>query len=121
MDTPSLIGSLFRDTSELILVEGKLLRAEMQEAGDRAQSGAVMAGAGILLALIALGVLAAGAVLLLVRLNVAPDIACACIGGVALLLALALILLAVRKLKPSALMPNRTIRQMSSALTRSTP
>ena len=121
MDTPSLIGTLFRDTSELIAVEGRLLRAEMREAGGKAQVGIAMAGAGILLALIALGVLASGAVLMLVRYKVAPDIACAIVGGVALILALILILLAMRRLRPSALMPNRTLRQMSSALTRSRP
>ena len=120
-DTPSLIGALVRDTSELISVEGRLLRAEMREAGGQAQAGLMMVGAGALLALVGLGALAGGAVLLLVRYHLPPDIACAIVGGIALIVSIALLLLARGRLTPAALMPHRTLRQMASALTGESP
>ena len=115
-DTLSLLGDLVRDASELISVQGRLLKAEMREAGEQAKRGVIFLAVGAVLALIALGVLAAGAVLFLIRHHLSPDIACGVVGAVLLIVALIFVLLAGPRLRIATLIPNRTLRQVSRTL-----
>jgi len=112
--TRELTAELIEQISDLILVEGRLLRAELQETSTRLLSGMVCLAGGFCVLLAALVILLAAGAALLMRLGLAPDLACLVAAAVGLAAGGGLALWGVKSLKARSLLPERSLRQVSS-------
>jgi putative superfamily III holin-X len=118
LDTPPSTPTrqLFEDFVEqlagLASLEARLFRAELSETLGKIASAAGLTAGALVLALGGLLVLLAAAALFLVRLRVAPDVACLIVAVVAIAGAVALLLVARRVLSKKLGVP-RTLRQVS--------
>jgi hypothetical protein len=113
-----LVEDLFNQGSVLFSVEIDLVRSELKLNSAKASLGirSLLAGTSILLA----GLLSAVAALcaLLVRLGLPIDAACFLVAVAALLSGWVLLRSGMRALRPSNLMPRRSLRQISWLLRR---
>ncbi len=107
-----LLGDLIRDLSGLVRTEGKLVRAELMEAGKTMAVGAEMIAAGGILLLVALLVLVQALVVLLAHW-VGPAWAATIVGAVLALIGAMLILRGKKSMSAANLVPERTIEQTS--------
>ena len=108
---PSLLRRLGDDFSTLVVTEVSLAKAEMREGLSQAIGALVsMAGGGIVL-LSGFIVLLGAAVIGLAEVMQAW-LAALIVGGVVLLIGAAMVMGGKKKLKPSALMPDRTEDQL---------
>ena len=107
-----LLGDLVRDLTGLVRSEGKLVRAEMVEAGKTMAVGAEMIAAGAILLLVALLVLIQALVVLLAH-YVGPAWASLIVGSVLALIGALLIMRGKKDMSAANLVPERTIEQTS--------
>jgi uncharacterized membrane protein len=107
---PGLISEVIREAVTLIQRELALFRAELKQNVAGAVNGLVAVIAAVALVNVALILFAFWAVDALGRV-VGRDLATFLVGGGIIVIALLLALYGWSRLKPSALMPDRTIRQ----------
>lgn len=114
--TPSLrdlIWGIAGDASDLVRGEIALSRAEAEQKIDRVTAGLISLFGAMLLAFAGLVIMLIGGAQALAR--VLPDWAASLIvGGVVLVIGVALALVARRTLSPSAMVPHRTIRNVKA-------
>ncbi len=119
LDTPpststrQLLAELSRQISELVSIEARLFRAELKETSSKLVSAAGMVACGFVLALGGLLALLAAAALFLIRLRVAPDLACVIVAVVGIAVGGGLVL-AARHFLSSKIGTPRTLRQLST-------
>ena len=119
LDTPpstptrQLLAELSRQISELVSIEARLFRAELKETSSKLVSAAGMVACGFVLALGGLLALLAAAALFLIRLRVAPDLACVIVAVVGIAVGGGLVLAARHSLSSKIGTP-RTLRQLST-------
>lgn len=107
-----LLGDLFRDLTGLVRSEGRLMRAELVEAGKSVAVGVEMMAAGAVALLVALIVLAQALVIFLSDL-VGAGWAAVIVGAVLGLIGALLIVKARHNMSAAKLMPERTLEQTS--------
>ena len=109
---PELLGDLVRDVGVLFRSEGRLMRAELGEAGRQMATGIEMIGAGAVILLVALLVLVQALVILLANYMDA-GLASLLVGGGLAVLGGILVMRGRKDLSASNLVPERTIEQTS--------
>jgi type VI protein secretion system component VasF len=108
-----LVWSVAGDASDLVRGEIALSRAEAEQKIDRVTTGIISLLGAMMLAYAGLVIVLIASAQALAR--VLPDWAASLIvGGVVLLIGIALALLARRALSPSAMVPRRTIRNIQA-------
>jgi hypothetical protein len=112
--TIDLLLDLVRQSQALARVEFSLVRAELSERGGLVASSLVALVAGLILLPVGLGLIIVACALLLTRLGVPLDIAFLILAVVVIVVGLGLAWAGVRGLKPSRLMPAKSISQISS-------
>ena len=114
--TIDLLLDLVRQSQELARVELALVRAEVRERGGRVASSLVALVAGLILLPVGLGLIIVACALLLTRLGVPLDLAFLILALAVIVVGLGLAWAGVRGLKPSRLIPSKSISQISSLL-----
>lgn len=109
---PDLLSTLIDDVTGLFRSEGRLIRAELTEAGRQMATGVELMGAGAILLLVALLVLVQALVIALAAL-VGAGWASLIVGGVLAILGAIMVARARSDLKTASLMPHRTMEQTS--------
>ena len=109
---PELFTDLVGQVTNLVRKEGQLARAEISEKVTRALTGMAMILLGAMLLIPALTVLLQAAVMGLINTGTDPTIATLLVGGVALLVGLVLGLVGWSWIKPTAMVPDKTIDQL---------
>src|SRR5438477_180219 len=104
-----IVRDLFTETSTLLRKEGQLARAEISEKVDQAVRGLIFIVAGAVLLVPALVVLLGAAVAAMIDRGFDAANAALIVGGIALLVGLALAVLGMRAVKLEQLKPARTI------------
>jgi hypothetical protein len=112
--TRELTAELVAQIGDLIAIEARLLRAEMKDTSARLLSSAGCLAGGACVTLAALVILLAAGAALLVRLGLAPDVACLIAAIVALAIGAGLVMWGIHSLKAQSLLPERSWRQVSS-------
>lgn len=108
-----LIWGIAGDASDLVRGEMALSRAEAEQKIDRVTAGLISLLGAMLLAFAGLVIMLIGGAQALAR--VLPNWAASLIvGGIVLVIGIALALIARRALSPSAMVPHRTIRNMKA-------
>ena len=108
-----LIWGIAGDASDLVRGEMALSRAEAEQKIDRVTAGLISLFGAMLLAFAGLVIMLIGGAQALAR--VLPDWAASLIvGGVVLVIGIALALTARKALSPSAMVPRRTIRNVKA-------
>lgn len=105
-----LLGDLVHESTEVVKGEGRLLRAELSQAGSRVAKGTEMMAAGAIMLLLAAIVLVQALVIVLAR-TMGPEWASLLVGVVLLLIGAVLIGRGRRHFDPEALAPTRTMAQ----------
>jgi hypothetical protein len=109
---PELLTDLVRDVGELFRKEGRLVRAEISEAGKRMATGVEMVGAGAVVLLVAMLVLVQALVIALAEV-MGAGWAALLVGGVLAVVGIVLVLRGRKDLSAASLVPERTIEQTS--------
>lgn len=109
---PELLTDLVRDVGELFRKEGRLVRAEISEAGKRMATGVEMVGAGAVVLLVAMLVLVQALVIALAEV-MGAGWASLLVGGVLAVVGIVLVLRGRKDLSAASLAPERTIEQTS--------
>jgi membrane protein implicated in regulation of membrane protease activity len=109
---PELFTSVVSQLAELMRTEGLLARAEISEKMTLVATGLGLIVGGAILLMPALVVLLEAAVAALVDNGYAPYWSALVVGGTCLALGLILLLIGVRWLRASKLMPDKTIHQL---------
>src|SRR6516164_10463215 len=105
---PELFGSVFRQVAELMRTEGMLARTEMSEKMSHMGTGLGLLVGGAVLAMPALVILmSAAAAALVENAGWTPYIASLFVGGLSLLIGLALLSLGANRLRAGNLLPER--------------
>jgi hypothetical protein len=112
--TIELLLDLVRQSQQLAQVEFSLVRAEISERGGLVASSLVVLAAGLILLPVGLGLIIVAFGLLLTRLGVPLDLAFLILALAVIATGLALVWAGVRGLKPSRLLPAKSISQISS-------
>jgi hypothetical protein len=112
--TPELLLDLLRQVQELMRVELALARVETGERARGIPSSVAAVAVGAVLLALGLGLVLIAASLLLLRFGVPLDLAFLIVAGVAIVASLLLLRSGVAGLKPSRLIPARTVSQVSS-------
>lgn len=108
-----LIWGIAGDASDLVRGEMALSRAEAEQKIDRVTAGLISLLGAMLLAFAGLVIMLIGGAQALAR--VLPNWAASLIvGGIVLVIGIALALIARRALSPSAMVPHRTIRNVKA-------
>ena len=107
----SLLKELIGEVGRLIRQELQLAQAETSEKVSQAQNGAIAVVIGLLLAFCALLILLQAVVVALAA-EMPPWLASVIVGVVVAVLGLTFIMVGKRKLRPSSLMPDRTLDAM---------
>ncbi|CAN5717964.1 phage holin family protein [soil metagenome] len=108
---PELMGDLVQDLTGLFKSEGRLIRAEITEAGQKLAHGGELIAVGAVLLLVALLVLVQALVIWLSEF-VGPGLAALIVGGALALIGVILALAGRSKLSSASLTPDRTINQI---------
>ena len=114
--TIELLLDLVRQGQQLATVELSLVRAELSERGGRVASSLAFVVVGLVLLLMGLGLIFLAAGLALTRLGIPLDVAFLILAVVVLVAGLLLMRAGVKGLKPSRLVPAKSISQISSLL-----
>ena len=112
--TIELLLDLVRQSQELARVELSLVRAEFNERSGLVVSSLVALTAGLILLPVGLGLIIVALGLLLARFGVPLDLAFLILAVAAIAVGLVLVRVGVRGLKPSRLLPAKSISQISS-------
>ena len=105
-----LLGDLIRDMNGLIVTEGRLLRAEIGNAGRSVAAGAEMMAGGAVLIMVSFLVLAQALVIAL-AVWIGPGFASLVVGGALFLLGLIFVMRGRAAFKATSLAPEKTIEQ----------
>jgi hypothetical protein len=105
-----LLAQLIDAVSNLFRKETELFRSELDQAARQAAAAIGMVAGGAIMALVALNVLAAALVAALTELGVESGWAALIVGGGIALIALILVGGGAKKLKASSLAPTRSMR-----------
>ena len=114
--TIDLLRDLIRQGQDLARVEFSLVRAELGERTGLVASSLVALVAGLILLPLGLGLILVACALALTRLGVPLDLAFLIIALAVIVVGLVLVWVGVRGLKPSRLIPAKSISQISSLL-----
>jgi len=114
--TVDLLLDLLRQSRELGRVELSLLRLELSERGAGMASSLAVLAAGLILLPVGLGLMLVGCALLLQRFGVPIDYAFLILAFVVIVVGALLAWVGARGLKPSRLMPTKSISQISSLI-----
>ena len=109
---PEIFTDLVSQVTDLVRMEGRLARAEISEKATRALSGMAMILLGAMLLIPALVVLLQAAIAGLVENGMTPAVASLIVGGGALVLGMILGLIGWSWVKPTSLVPDKTIDQL---------
>ena len=109
---PEIFTDLIGQVTTLIRKEGQLARAEISEKATRALTGMAMIVLGAVLLIPALTILLQAGILGLVQNGADPTVAALLIGGGALLVGMVLGLIGWSWVKPTSLVPDKTIDQL---------
>jgi len=112
--TIELVLDLVRQSQELARVELALIRAEIGERGGLIASSLVFFVAGLVLLPVGLGLIFIAIALALRRLGLPLDLAFLVLAVVVIVVGLLLLWAGVRGLKPSRLIPAKSISQIAS-------
>ena len=114
--TIELLLDLVRQGQQLATVELSLVRAELSERGGLVASSLGFVVVGLLLLPVGLGLIFVAAGLALTRLGVPLDVAFLILAVVVLVAGWLLMRVGIKGLKPSRLVPAKSISQISSLL-----
>ncbi len=112
--TLELLLDLVRQSQQLLRIEFSLIWAELSESGSMIATSLTALVVGLVLLLAGLGLILVALSLLLVRFGVPLDIAFLIVALAVIATALLFVWSGVRGLKPSRLVPARSISQISS-------
>ena len=112
--TGELLLDLVRQTQQLARVELALVQAEFSERGGLIGSSLVLLAVGLVLLPVGLGLIFVAFGLLLARLGVPLDLAFLILALAVIAVGLLLAWAGIRGLKPSRLLPAKSISQISS-------
>ena len=112
--TIELLLDLVRQSQQLARVELSLVRAEIRERGGRVVSSLIALAAGLILLPVGLGLIIVAFGLLLARFGVPLDLAFLILALALIAAGLVLVWAGARGLKPSRLLPAKSISQISS-------
>ncbi|MFV1491077.1 phage holin family protein [Phaeobacter sp. JH18-32] len=113
---PGLLVTVLKQMSQLVQDELRLARAELSRNLSRAGVAIAMIAVGAVLAIVGLHVLAAALVAAITALGLSVGTAALIVGGPLIALAVGLVMLGVNRLSPSALMPDRSLRNVQRDL-----
>lgn len=108
------LRDLFDQVRELMRVELSLVRAEITERTSGIPSSLMAVVIGVVLLCVALGLVLVAASLFLWRFGLPLDLAFLIVAAVAVVVSLLLLRSGVAALKPSRLMPAKSVSQISS-------
>jgi len=114
--TVELLLDLVRQGRELLLVELSLARAELAERGSSISSGVSAVAVGLALVTIGLGLIFVATSLFVARFGVPLDLAFLIVALMVIVAGLVALRSGVRSLRPSRLVPAKSISQISSLL-----
>lgn len=109
---PEIFTDLISQVTSLVRKEGQLARAEISEKAGRALSGMAMILLGSVLLIPALVILLQAVIAGLVQNGMDPALAALIVGGAALIIGMVLGLVGWSWVKPSSLVPDKTIDQL---------
>jgi hypothetical protein len=109
---PDIIGDVVHQITTLLKKEGQLARAEVSEKVANAAAGIGMAIFGAVLAIPALVILLEAIVAGLMRAGLPVYWAALLVGGVTLIVGIALLMAGANRLKADNLMPEKTLHQL---------
>lgn len=109
---PEIFTDLIGQVTDLVRKEGQLARAEVSEKAGQALTGMAMILLGSVLLIPALVILLQAAIAGLVDSGMEPALAALIVGGAALVLGMILGLVGWSWVKPSSLVPEKTIDQL---------
>lgn len=112
--TLELLLDLLGQVRELTRVEASLVRAEISERAGNIPSSLMAVVVGLVLLLIGLGLILVAGGLFLLRFGVPLDLAFLVVAAVAIAVSFVLLRLGAVRLKPSRLVPYKSISQISS-------
>jgi hypothetical protein len=112
--TLELLGELAEQTRSLVQVELSLLRAELRERGASISSNLTKVGVGLIFLPIGLTLVFVAISLALRRLGIPADLAFLIVALVAITVGSFALISGLRGLKPSRLVPSKSISQISS-------
>jgi hypothetical protein len=112
--TLELLGELAEQTRSLVQVELSLLRAELRERGASISSSLTKVGVGLIFLPIGLTLVFVAISLALRRLGIPADLAFLIVALVAITVGSFALISGLRGLKPSRLVPSKSISQISS-------
>ncbi|AHD08508.1 phage holin family protein [Phaeobacter gallaeciensis] len=115
-EAPGIMVTVLKQMSQLMQDEVRLIRAEMSRNLSRAGVALAMIAVGAVLAVVGLHVLAAALVAAISALGLSVGTAALIVGGPLIALAVGLVMLGVNRLSPSALMPDRSLRNVQRDL-----
>jgi hypothetical protein len=114
--TLELLGELAEQTRSLVEVELSLLRAELRERGASVSSSLTKLGIGLVFLPIGLTLIFVAISLALRRFGIPADLAFVIVALVAMAVGSFALISGLRGLKPSRLVPSKSISQISSLL-----
>jgi len=109
---PDIVVDLINQVTTLVRNETQLARAEISEKLSQAGAGLGFVIGGAVLIMPALVVLLEAGVAALQRRGFGPDWAALIVGGVVILLGLALVAIGYSRFRTKSLVPNKTITQL---------
>ena len=109
---PEIFTDVIGQLTSLVSKEGQLARSEISEKLNRALAGMALILAGAVLLIPALVILLQAAMAAMMENGMSPALAALITGGAALALGIVLALVGWSWIKPSALVPDRTIDQL---------
>jgi hypothetical protein len=112
--TLELLGELAEQTRSLVQIELLLLRAELRERGASISSSLTKVGVGLIFLPIGLTLVFVAISLALRRLGIPADLAFLIVALVAITVGSFALISGLRGLKPSRLVPSKSISQISS-------
>lgn len=110
----SLFTAALGQSADLVQTEFRLARAELSEKLAAVRNGLVMIIISAILLIVALGMMLQALVGVLIDAGMSPPLAIALVAGGTAVLGMALFLIGQRRLKPTALTPDRTLGSLSA-------
>jgi Putative Actinobacterial Holin-X, holin superfamily III len=114
--TRRLAGDLLSQIADLMSIEGRLIRAELNETSAKVTSAVIILAGGAVFAFGGLCMLMVAAAAALMRLGVAADMACLIVALVGLGVGSIVLLLGARALSSAEWLPTRSLRQLASII-----
>jgi hypothetical protein len=114
--TLELLGKLAEQTCSLVQIELSLVRAELRERGASIPSSLTKVGVGLIFLPIGLTLIFVAISLALRRFGIPADLAFLIVAVIAIAVGSLALISGMRALKPSRLVPSKSISQISSLL-----